>query len=193
MVRLGFKVRPLRDGGGKPSLGRSPPPLRKPAPSLVELGKKILQLATNVVDKVIESIHRQDKHHPFPPDLLEQVRSLVPGSNQDTPFDGQPFFLDHLRSMAEMAGDPDFQYFEILKTGVPLGVKEPPLKSPGIWPTKEELKGERWSLGGPPRTGELCFSRDPFGRYPKDFFGGTGYGYGPWPPYCSGGGIPLWM
>ena len=130
MVRLGFKVRPLRDGGGKPSPGRSPPPLRKPAPSLVELGKKILQLATNAVDKVIESIHRQDKHHPFPPDLLEQVRSLVPGSNQDTPFDGQPFFLDHLRSMAEMAGDPDFQYFEILKTGVPLGVKEPPLKSP---------------------------------------------------------------
>jgi len=25
MVRLGFKVRPLRDGGGKPSPGRSPP------------------------------------------------------------------------------------------------------------------------------------------------------------------------
>ena len=155
MVRLGFKVRPLRDGGGKPSPGRSPPPLRKPAPSLVELGKKILQLATNVVDKVIESIHRQDKHHPFPPDLLEQVRSLVPGSNQDTPFDGQPFFLDHLRSMAEMAGDPDFQYFEILKTGVPLGVKEPPLKSPGIWPTKEELKGES------PLDGAL---EDPRGR-----------------------------
>ena len=40
MVRLGFKVRPLRDGGGKPSPGRSPPPLRKPAPSLVDLGKK---------------------------------------------------------------------------------------------------------------------------------------------------------
>ena len=115
----------------------------------MELGKKILQLATNVVDKVIESIHRQDKHHPFPPDLLEQVRSLVPGSNQDTPFDG------HLRSMAEMAGDPDFQYFEILKTGVPLGVKEPPLKSPGIWPTKEELKGES------PLDGAL---EDPRGR-----------------------------
>eukprot|EP00434_Breviolum_minutum_P007252 symbB.v1.2.006400.t2/scaffold358.1/size381540/23 len=155
MVRLGFKVRPLRDGGGKPSPGRSPPPLRKPAPSLVDLGKKILQLATNVVDKVIESIHRQDKHHPFPPDLLEQVRSLVPGSHRDTPFDGQPFFLDHLRSMAEMADDPDSQYFEILKTGVPLGVKEPPLKSPGIWPTKEELKGES------PLDGAL---EDPRGR-----------------------------
>ena len=48
--------------------------------TVLELGKKIPQLATNVVDKVIESIHRQDKHHPFPPDLLEQVRSLVPGS-----------------------------------------------------------------------------------------------------------------
>ena len=44
--------------------------------------------------------------------------------------------------MAEMANDPDSQYFEVLKNGVPLGVREPPLKSPGIWPTKEELKGE---------------------------------------------------
>ena len=140
MARLGFKVRPLRDGGGKPSPGRSPPPLRKPVPSLVELGKKILGLANNVVDKVLESIHRQDKHHPFPPDLLVQVRSLVPGSHR-------AFFLDHLRTMAEMANDPDSQYFEVLKNGVPLGVKEPPLKSPGIWPTKEELKGESPSDG----------------------------------------------
>ena len=57
--------------------------------------------------------------------------------------------------MAEMADDPDSQYFEILKTGVPLGVKEPPLKSPGIWPTKEELKGES------PLDGAL---EDPRGR-----------------------------
>ena len=41
LVRLGFKVRPLRDGGGKPSPGRQPPPLRKPPPVLVELGKKL--------------------------------------------------------------------------------------------------------------------------------------------------------
>ena len=49
--------------------------------------------------------------------------------------------------MAEMANDPDSECFEILKNGVPLGVKEPPLKSPGIWPTKEELKGESPSDG----------------------------------------------
>jgi len=60
----------------------------------VELGKKILGLANNVVDKVLASIQRQDKPHPFPPDLLVQVRSLVPGSHRDTPFEGQPFFLD---------------------------------------------------------------------------------------------------
>ena len=121
----------------------------------MDLGKKILGLATSVVDKVLESIHRQDKHHPFPPALLAQVRSLVPGSHQDTPFDGQPFFLHHLRSMAEMANDPDSQYFEVLKNGVPLGVRQPPLKSPGIWPTKEELKGES------PLDGAL---EDPRGR-----------------------------
>ena len=57
--------------------------------------------------------------------------------------------------MAEMANDPDSQYFEVLKNGVPLGVKEPPLKSPGIWPTKEELKGES------PLDGAL---EDPRGR-----------------------------
>lgn len=58
------------------------------------------------------------------------------------PFQGQPFFLDHLRTMAKMANDPDSEYFEVLKHGVPLGVDIPPLRSPGIWPTKEELKGE---------------------------------------------------
>ena len=57
--------------------------------------------------------------------------------------------------MAEMANDPDSQYFEVLKNGVPLGVREPPLKSPGIWPTKEELKGES------PLDGTL---EDPRGR-----------------------------
>ena len=158
----------------------------------MDLGKKILGLATSVVDKVLESIHRQDKHHPFPPDLLAQVRSLVPGSHRDTPFDGQPFFLDHLRSMAEMANDPDSQYFEVLKNGVPLGVKEPPLKSPGIWPTKEELKGES-PLDGALEDPRGRGSGDPCRGYSEDIFGGKGHGHGPWSPYCPGNGIHLRM
>ena len=60
LVCLGFKVRPLRDGGGKPSPGRQPPPLRKPPPVLVELGKKILALASPWSTKVFDSIHKQE-------------------------------------------------------------------------------------------------------------------------------------
>ena len=139
MVRLGFKVRPLRDGGGKPSPGRSPPPLRKPAPSLVDLGKKILGLATSVVDKVLGSIHRQDKHHPFPPALLAQVRSLVPGSHQDTPSDRQPFSWI---TFGEWQRWPMIQTPNTLrswKMGCHWEWENHPSR---VWPTKEELKGE---------------------------------------------------
>ena len=41
LVPLGFRVRPLRDGGGKTSPGRVPPPLRPPSP-LAEKGRLIL-------------------------------------------------------------------------------------------------------------------------------------------------------
>ena len=193
---IGFKVRPLRDGGGKPSPGRSPPPLRKPAPSLVDLGKKILGLATSVVDKVLESIHRQDKHHPFPPALLAQVRSLVPGSHQDTPFDGQPFFLDHLRAMPEMANDPDSQYFwGPEKWGATGGARTTPQESRHLAYQRRVKRWEpsRCSLGGPTRTWKLCISGDPFRGYSEAIFGGTGYGHGTWSPYGPGSGIHLWM
>ena len=95
--------------------------------------------------------------------------------------------------MAEMANDPDSEYFEILKNGVPLGVKEPPLKSPGIWPTKEELKGESpshgaqkgshglspWdplatgiTTGARPQEAPLCPLRLAKARWPVDAFEG---------------------
>ena len=46
-------------------------------------------------------------------------------------------------------GDPDWEFPLTLKEGVPLGVSDPTLTSPGVWPTKEELKGEAW-LGEDP-------------------------------------------
>ena len=112
-------------------------------------------------------------------DHLFQVPIRIPSLK------GQPFFLDHLRTMAEMANDPDSQYFEVLKNGVPLGVKEPPLKSPGIWPTKEELKGESPSgggIGGPKRTRKLCISGAPCRGHPENIFGRKGPGHGHWSP-----------
>ena len=51
----------------------------------------------------------------------------------------------------------------------------------------------RGSLGGPTRTWKLCISGDPCRGYSEDLFGGTGYGHGPWSPYCPGSGIHLWM
>ena len=142
LVRLGFKVRPLRDGGGKPSPGRQPPPLRKPPPVLVELGKKILALASPWSTKVFDSIHKQEKVHPFPEDLLTNVRALICPASDSSCSPGQPFYLEHIQFLAQLAGDPDADYCTTLKQGVPLGVDTPVLRSPDIWPTKEELKGE---------------------------------------------------
>lgn len=50
-------------------------------------------------------------------------------------------FLDHLRRDGPLTQIQST--LEILKHGVPLGVEVPPLRSPDIWPTKEELKGEQ--------------------------------------------------
>ena len=54
---------------------------------------------------------------------------------------GQPFFLTLISRLAKDAGDPDWEYPLTLQEGVPLGVDEYTLTSPGIWPTKEELRG----------------------------------------------------
>ena len=51
---------------------------------------------------------------------------------------GQPFYLDHIQIMAQWANDLDAEFCTALKNGVPLGVDSPVLRSPGIWPTKEE-------------------------------------------------------
>ncbi len=50
-------------------------------------------------------------------------------------------FLTLISRLAKEAGDPDWEYPLTLQEGVPLGVDEPTLTLPGIWPTKEELRG----------------------------------------------------
>ena len=88
LVRLGFKVRPLRDGGGKPSPGRQPPPLPS---ALVDLGRKIQELAAPWTTQVFASIHKQEKVHPFPGELLQQVRALICPASSSSCSPGQPF------------------------------------------------------------------------------------------------------
>ena len=72
VVQLGFRTRPLRDGGGKPSPGRLPPPLRSTS-SLAQLGAKIQHLTDPLSQAVRMSISCGEKHHPFPDSLLHQI------------------------------------------------------------------------------------------------------------------------
>ena len=49
------------------------------------------------------------------------------------------FLLDLVSHLASLSGDPDWEFPLTLKEGVPLGVSDPTLTSPQVWPTKEEL------------------------------------------------------
>eukprot|EP00435_Cladocopium_sp_Y103_P018030 s1944_g4.t1 len=146
MVQLGFRTRPLRDGGGKPSWGRIPPALR-PATPFPGLGERLRQLCTPFVQPFLDSIHQGDKQHPFPQELLASIRDTLAHScsytqTEPTVPHGQPFHLGLIGALAAHAQDPDLGYPQILVEGVPLGVSTPTLESPGIWPTKEELRGQ---------------------------------------------------
>ena len=140
MLQVAFKSRPLRDGGGKPSPGRVPPP-RRPASRMAHLGKKILDLVEPFISSTLWSTQCGDKHHPFPESLLDDLRSALGGSPTESPAQGQPFYLDLIHKLANQAGDPDAGFTHNLAIGVPLGVTIPPLHSPGIWPLKTELSG----------------------------------------------------
>ena len=89
-------------------------------------------------DQVMWSITCGSKHHPFPDPMLEELRQILHPGHNNTPPDGQPFYLDLISQLAHTAGDPDWQH----STGVPLGVSTPTLHSPGVWPLKSELAGE---------------------------------------------------
>ena len=141
LVPLGFRVRPLRDGGGKTSPGRVPPPLRPPTP-LAEKGRLILTKVQSLTKDFLHSISKHEKHHPFSDDLLRDVRQILVGPTNETVTPGQPFYLDAIHDVAKQLQDADQDYPLTVKEGVPLGVTTPTLTSPGIWPTKAELKGE---------------------------------------------------
>ena len=151
IVQSGFKTRPLRDGGGKPSAGRRLPPLR-PQSKIAHIGDSIAPLAQSCAQEVQISINRGDRKHPFPPELLQRTRQHIAqaiGLNLYTTEEvapGQPFYLNLISALADGCWDVDALYPKDIATGVPLGVTTPTWTSPGIWPTKEELKGEspRW-------------------------------------------------
>ena len=141
IVQLGFKTRPLRDGGGKPSLGRRPPHLR-PTSTLKQKGDALLELAKPLVPEVLQSIREGSKQHPFSEDTLQIARTILAAELPLTSAEvehvsaGQPFHLLLLSELAKSGRDPDWKYPQDLQLGVPLGVTTPTWSSPGIWPTK---------------------------------------------------------
>ena len=90
---------------------------------------------------MIKKGEQQSKEHPFSEDLLQQIRIILGGKPEEQPSPGQPFYLDLIHGLARELKDPDMAFPLTLKEGVPLGVDEPTLRSPGIWPTKIELTG----------------------------------------------------
>ena len=64
VVQLGFRTRPLRDGGGKPSPGRLVPPLRKNM-GITSLGSQIIDITSEFNQAVQMSISCGEKNHPF--------------------------------------------------------------------------------------------------------------------------------
>lgn len=147
-VRIGYKVRPLRDGGGKYSPGRLSPPFR-PYP-LVKIGTLLLQVACAWTPLFLASLNCDLKDHPFPPTAIQAVRQAMAPAHLWDVADGQPFCLDALSYLSQLAGDPDWEFPQTLKDGVPLGVDEPTLPTPGVWPKKDELRGLLWEDEPPP-------------------------------------------
>eukprot|EP00434_Breviolum_minutum_P036841 symbB.v1.2.032656.t1/scaffold3949.1/size47703/6 len=87
------------------------------------------------------SISCGEKNHPFSDAALRNIRQCLGATPEDGVAEGQPFFLTLISRLAKASGDPDWKYPLTLEEGVPIGVDEPTLTSPGVWPTKEELRG----------------------------------------------------
>ncbi|CAE8644121.1 unnamed protein product, partial [Polarella glacialis] len=117
-LQTGFKRRPPRDGGGKPSPGRRAPPKRA-LTALATVGAAIMN-----------------------------AQLMCKGSWEIE--EGQPFYLDLMTHTARRANHIDSEYPQEIKFGVPLGMDEETLCSPGVCPTKEELKGQPPEMEDPP-------------------------------------------
>ena len=87
------------------------------------------------------SISCGEKNHPFSDVALRNIRQCLGATLEDGIAEGQPFFLTLISRLAKESGDPDWKYPLTLQEGVPIGVEEPTLTSPSVWPTKEELSG----------------------------------------------------
>ena len=82
VVQLGFRTRPLRDGGGKPSPGRLVPPLRR-STGITSVGQKIIDITSELNQAVQMSISCGEKNHPFSDEILKRIRQCLGATSED--------------------------------------------------------------------------------------------------------------
>ena len=97
IVQLGFRSRPLRDGGGKPLN----PPFRRISP-LATLGALIMTLTRPWIDKVRMSLASGATTHPFQEADLEELRAILGPKHLHERCPGQPFLLDLVSHLASL-------------------------------------------------------------------------------------------
>ncbi|CAE8655241.1 unnamed protein product [Polarella glacialis] len=138
--------RPIRDGGGKPSPGRRAPPKRS-LTALATVGTAIMKACPSAASDIMASLARQDRDMPFDPDMLATIRQLMcTGSWKVAKC--QPFYLDLMTRAARKAFDIDSEFPLELRHGVPLGVDEETLCSPGPLGAIEEADKLRTIFDG---------------------------------------------
>lgn len=148
-VTIGHKQRPLRDGGGKPSPGRKHPaqrshPLRKLGAALMGMAANELAHDTEAQGATLALASGKCKECPYQDRHLATFSSTIAeyahcGMDRAP---GQPFCLDAITCLARMAGDPDADFPQQCKEGLPLGVEEHLPDTSRIWPSKQELADE---------------------------------------------------
>ena len=145
IVQLGFRSRPLRDGGGKPFLGRLNPPFRRISP-LATLGALIMTLTRPWIDKIRMSLASGATTHPFQEADLEELRAILGPRHlhERCPL------LDLVSHLASLSGDPDWEFPLTLKEGVPFKVSDPTLTSPGVSLRRSSREKPGWGKTPPP-------------------------------------------
>ena len=112
-------VRPIRDGGGKPSQGRLPPPQRR-QPPCEDLCHELAALCEPWVEDFTASIHSGNKSHPFSIHLLRELR-------------------EKLASYCKRLGNP---WHWLRQTFPPGSHRGPSHTSPGYYPSAKEFTFE---------------------------------------------------
>ena len=146
------RSKPFADGGGLCSPGRWAPSARRfqdyglngLRDQLYDLFKESAKdevgRPCSPLDFALRLSCGRYKESPFSEDSLSKARDLVSrwigSSSPSVPAPGQSFHLELIGGLLKMAGDPDWQFFPGLASGVNLGVGVPMPRTPKVFEEK---------------------------------------------------------